>query len=114
MGEIVYTKRICAELRAINAMVVPYSASMRNQAGFVDRIVIHRYWSGFLEFKGLNTTIKKHQEITIKQINDRQPATAFVIREPGLIQNHKGETLVEFVTAKEMIACLARLRESAT
>lgn len=111
MSEIPYTHEVYKKLELLNAIVIPYVASMRNKPGVPDRIIVHKYWSGFLEFKGVRTPIKKNQELTIKELNKRDPGCAFVIRERGLIQNHLGETLAEFSDEKELLKELAWIRK---
>lgn len=111
-GEIAYTKLMCNELELINAIVIPYSASMRNRPGTPDRIIVHAYWMGFLEFKGEKTPIKKNQELTIKEMNKRQPGCAFIVRKPGVVEDHIGNWLGSFKTAKELIVLLVELKKS--
>jgi len=51
MGESAMTRDVCAALRCCNTMVLPVVAGRMMPAGWPDRYVAHRAWSGWIEFK---------------------------------------------------------------
>lgn len=116
-SEIPYTRTICDLLRNHNAEIIPYVASERNRPNVPDRIIWHRYWHGFIEFKGVDTAIRPGQRILINELNKRVPGSAFVVRAAtlvktnpaGFIQTSDGVTLAEFVTVLEMLHDLREL-----
>lgn len=116
--EIKFTKTLCDGIVACNGVVIPYTASMRSRPGVPDRHIIHRYWWGWLEMKDDDGRLSQLQRSIIKQMNDRQPGSAFVIRRAaccgpkeviGTIEDCDGTVLAEFSGVVEMLKDLREL-----
>lgn len=82
------TAPFCKSLLQCNAMVYPLVGSMFAPAGWPDRLIIHPYWTGLIEFKDTDTVIEPHQWERIRQINKVHPYFAFVVRFPLQGQHH--------------------------
>lgn len=65
------------------------------QPGWPDRYVHHKYWAGWLEIKGEKTRVTDLQAKVMRELNNRRPGSAFVLRLPGLIESESGETLAD-------------------
>lgn len=118
--ECAWTRSICQKLEAHGCKVRSIVASRMQQPGWPDRWVTHRLWHGHLEFKGEDTVLTALQRIVIRDINLRQPGTAFVVRcaqkpnwpEAGRIEDHDGKVLHEFDNVRGLLAGLHHLRAS--
>lgn len=120
-SEIPYTRFVCGLMEnRFNAVVIPYVASQRNRPNVPDRIVWHKYWQGFIEFKGVDTPLRDGQRIMINMLNARCPGSAWVVRAAtrnasdahGYIQKIVGnglETVAEFKTVLELFQDLREL-----
>lgn len=106
MPEIKFTRKICKELERVNGMIIPYVASMRNMPGVPDRYLVHKHWSGWLEFKGVHTKLQLNQKLVMRKMRERG-CPAFVVREPGVVETEEGEILGEFVNVTQLIQILA-------
>jgi hypothetical protein len=85
------------------------------EPGWPDRYVHHRYWHGWLEFKGEHTRLDKKQRIIIARLNERVPDSAFVVRWPDRIEDEEGELLATFNgTGHDLIEALKLLKENTT
>lgn len=51
INESIFTRMICDNLRANNALVIPFTASASSLPGVPDRFILHKSFSGFVEFK---------------------------------------------------------------
>lgn len=87
MKESAWTAKVCRELEMMNAVILPIVAQTKMPPGWPDRYIHHRYWQGFVEFKGETTVLAKHQEQRIGQLNERAPGSAFIAR---LLPGSKG------------------------
>lgn len=96
MRESVWKKGILEDMERCNTMVFHIVASLMQEPGWPDEHVTHRYWQGFIEFKGEKTRLEKKQEIIIRELNKRQPMSAVIARYPDRIENHKGELIAHF------------------
>lgn len=80
-----WTKQICDEMTKSGAIVAPLVASGA-QNSLPDRLVVHRDWSGLLEFKGEKTILRLNQAIMIRNMVSRDPDFVYIVRFPDLIQ----------------------------
>jgi hypothetical protein len=97
MTETQLTNELCKALEDVGAYVKAHVASAMNPSGWPDRWLCHRLWHGHIEFK-LGTSLTPLQAKRIKEVNRRQPGTAFVVRfaEGGLrIEGADGMMLSE-------------------
>lgn len=74
------TAKVCKELRELGALVYPVVAGRFAAPGWPDRIVWHRQWCGFVEFKAAKTVVQPVQWEVVRQLNIRQPFSAIVAR----------------------------------
>lgn len=79
MGECSWTRKVCETLRGQNALVYPLVGNAFAPAGWPDRYVAHRYWNGFLEFKGDNTKVELHQQDVICELR-KHGVSVWVVR----------------------------------
>jgi hypothetical protein len=77
------TRAFCAALAARGALVKAHVASLMNDSGWPDRWICHRLWHGHLEFKGPRTAVTALQAKRIREVEARQPGTAYVARFVG-------------------------------
>lgn len=96
MRESEFKRRVLDGVTRCNGMVFHIVASMMQEPGWPDEYIQHRYWRGFLEFKGKNTRLSAKQKIIIRELNERCPGSAYVVRYPDRIENEKGELIVNF------------------
>lgn len=111
-SEIPFTRRVCEEMTEAGAFVIPYVASS-HASGIPDRMVVHRQWSGWLEFKGVTTPVKKRQSLMMKQMHARDPGIVFIVREGeggdhGTLEDVWEMTIGEFDTGRELIELLVK------
>ena len=93
MGEMEFTSRITKEMKDCNAMIYPLIQYSKTEGahrfgvpkGWPDRYVAHRYYQGFLEFKGAKTRIIQEQRYIISELRNRG-VNVYVIREPNIIE----------------------------
>lgn len=131
MLEKIFRTRICNELRACNAIVLPIiggvasgykdraGVSYAMEAGMPDIFCAHKYWSGFIEFKGEKTRLTTKQKDMIAKLNKRSNILAIVCRcvdiispvsEKYRIENEKGELLGVFHDGLSLVKKLAELK----
>ena len=79
------TRDICKDLVALGALVFVLHGN-NVVSGLPDRLIVHRDWSGLLEFKDNNTELRANQRINIKNMVLRDPDFAYIVRFPNLIQ----------------------------
>lgn len=113
-----WTKRVCDELRKCNALVFSLIAQRAGEAGWPDRYVCHKLWSGWLEFKGNATKLKRKQAFVIRELNVRQPGSAFIIRKDGskddgggIIEDHEERLMLRFKNSKDLLKKLLLLHK---
>lgn len=115
-GECAWTRRTCEALTRLGCKVRAIVATRRQQPGWPDRWLCHERWHGHLEFKGVETKLTTLQRIVIREINLRQPGTAFVVRragpdaDAGYIEDHDENELWRFDDAAGLLEGLATLR----
>ena len=95
MKENKFAAKITANLRKCNALVLSVVGSRMQQNSWPDAYVAHRYWTGWIEFKGENTVLRKDQAILIEELWTRG-VEAYVVRYPYYIESYKGEQLGTF------------------
>lgn len=85
-GEMDFTRKVCESLVKCNCKVIALTGSLRQEPGLPDRIVWHRFWRGFIEFKGMRTKLTKRQIAVMSELNARRTGSAFVLRAPGTLE----------------------------
>lgn len=87
MGELRWTARVCNQMRANGAIVQANVGDARSGKGWPDRTIVSHVIGAvvFLEFKDDETEVSAIQAYTIRQINQRAPGSAFIVRWPGSI-----------------------------
>jgi hypothetical protein len=106
MGEIAWTRRICNEMKACNALVFACVGGPMQEPGWPDRYVHHTYWSGWLEFKGVRTTVKLKQKIILRKLG----RCGYVARQPNRIETADGKLVALFDgTGLGLLKCLRDL-----
>lgn len=103
------SRRLYRELRAHNALVLALVAHRAQEGGWPDCFVCHTLWQGWLEIKADKTIISTKQHYIIQELNARHAASAFVIRLPDRIEDTKGELILRFTDAKDLLLKLHRV-----
>lgn len=111
MAESKFRRKIVKELERHNAVVIPYVAHMRNRPGVPDCHVIHKWWSGWIEFKDVSTALRKDQQLVMREMNRRVPATAFIVRAPGIVESEELKELFRFESVREMLEGIAAIKQ---
>jgi len=114
MKEGQWTRKVCASLKKCNAVIFACVAQAMQEPGWPDRWICHRRWRGWLEFKGVNTRLSAIQRKKIDDLNARQPGSAYVVRQPGIVEDTKGNELARFTTAVELLKILEELTNEAS
>ena len=91
-----WTKGVCGEMTKCNALVFACVGGVMQTAGWPDRYVAHKLWTGWLEFKGEKTRLTIKQHHIIYTLNKKRPGTAYVIRWPNRIEDCNGDLLANF------------------
>lgn len=113
MNESQWTRAICDDAKMLNTKVTAFVGSMMQEDGIPDRYWCHTYWCGWLEFKGPKTKLRPKQRIFIREHSERQPGSAYVIRQPDRIENHLGELVAYFDgTAQGLLLVLNELHRT--
>jgi hypothetical protein len=64
-----------------------------------------------IEFKGPKTVLEPLQAVRIRELNERAPGFAFVVRLPNRVEDHEGKLLAEFdTTALGLLRTLQELK----
>lgn len=71
MTESQRTRKLDRELRELGAMVLPIVAGNMQPAGWPDRYVASKQWTGWLEFKSENGKLSPLQRATMKDLQAR-------------------------------------------
>jgi hypothetical protein len=66
------------------AMIFPIVASKMQPPGWPDRIVVHKGWTGFIEFKGESTAVRPVQVVVMRNLRKRGKIV-YLAREPGIL-----------------------------
>lgn len=107
-----WTRVMCKQMRMCNAKVIAIVASSMQEPGLPDRLIWHKYWHGFLEFKGSKTAVTGEQTSKIRELNGRVPDSAYVVREPDRIENCCGILVARFDgTGSGLLQTLRRLHD---
>lgn len=109
-----FTKRFCRRLENLGALVFPIVAHPRQHPGWPDRVIIARWWSGLLEFKGPRTAVRPLQRIIGGRIRERDPDAAYVLRadsndgESGRLQDFDGNDIFSFDSVETLVEWFRR------
>jgi len=117
------TVRICRELTARGCKVIAVVGSMRQEEGLPDRIVWHRRWQGFVEFKAHDGKLSAIQRAQMTQLNARRPGSAWVCRMGATnegrwqLEDEDGRLLATFPGTGEalleaLVGCTEELRKT--
>jgi len=112
MKESKFTKEVCSKMKNCGATIVPYVGNYRQQNGVPDRYVCHQLWQGWLEFKTTKGRLSTAQKIFIQRMNLSRKGVAFVVREPNIIENEKGDTLSHFANGFDLLLKLYHITEN--
>lgn len=96
MNETQWTKTITDDMKKCNAMVFAIVGSLMQEPGWPDRFISHSVWQGHLEFKGVKTKLEAKQAFIVRELNRRKEGTAYVIRQPDRIEDHRGSLVDHF------------------
>jgi hypothetical protein len=80
MSECEKTREFCLRLESVGAYIFPIVAHKRQQPGWPDRYISHVLWHGFVEFKDWKTPVQLNQRLRLREMNRRQPGSAWVAR----------------------------------
>jgi hypothetical protein len=106
--EIKWTKKICKELEAQGAMIFPIVASRMQPPGWPDRIIVHKNWTGFIEFKGESTAIRPVQVVVMRNLRKRGKIV-YLAREPGILYDPYDYRVVgDFGSAAAMLELIVQ------
>jgi len=114
MSECKKTRELCKELVGLGAEVVPYVGSRRQPSGYPDRLIWHKLWYGWIEFKDTRTKVAKLQRHRMQCLHERVSGSVFVVRfgnsyDRGTIENHEGDILGKWHSAAGLLRTLADL-----
>ena len=109
MKETDFAKKITKNIRDCNGLVLSVVGNRMQQNSWPDIYVAHRYWTGWIEFKGLKTMLRKDQAKLLEGLRERY-IEAYVVRAPNMIEDHNGN-LLELFDPKVPVDLLKRLRE---
>lgn len=105
------TRALCEDLKRLNTKIFSIVGNRMQEPGIPDRYISHKLWHGWIEFKDEGTQLTEKQAYLIRELNKRQPASAFVIRFPDRIEDHEGSLMIRFVDAKDLLKRLFLLRK---
>ena len=107
------TRKIDALLRRRNAIVFAIVGGMRQQDGWSDRYIAHRYWSGWIEFKDTKTRVRDLQRIRIRELNERG-VEAYIVRftDDGLCVQDHADTVLANCQPETLLETLQSIRGS--
>lgn len=89
-GEMDFTKQICKELEDRGADVYPVVAGRLGRSKYPDRLVTHRDWMGWLEFKGVTTVLQKAQKLRLERLRRCRAGSAWVVRRRDAESTRRG------------------------
>jgi hypothetical protein len=95
MKETDFAKKITKNLRNCNALVLSVVGNRMQQNSWPDIYVAHKYWIGWIEFKGEKTKLRKDQAMLLEELWKRG-VEAYVVRCPNLIESYTGNSLETF------------------
>lgn len=107
MKESEWTRIICGQLKAMNAIVFAVVGGTMQEPGIPDRYICHTKWQGWLEFKGGKTKVAAKQRIWIRRHNERRPGSAFVVRYPGYVEDGDGVSVCHFTNGRQLLEFLS-------
>lgn len=111
------TRALCRALEKCGALTFAVVGSTMQRAGWPDRWILHRDWTGWLEFKAHDGSVSAVQRTTLAGMNDRRPGTAYVVRfgppgKPllGRVETENSDVLSPWTgDARELLETLSRL-----
>ncbi len=80
MNESEWTRKLDKTFTAMGGYTIPIVGGMRGKNGVADRYWIHKRWAGWIEFKSDTRRMEALQVAFLKEVWQRQPGTAFVVR----------------------------------
>jgi hypothetical protein len=95
MKENEFARIVTKALRQCNAEVLSIVGNKMQAPAWPDIFVAHRYWVGFIEFKGVETVLRRDQRIKIGKLTDKG-VNVFVVRCPEFIEDEWGNRLTVF------------------
>ena len=117
MNESAFTKEICDKIKKCNGMIYPLiGQKIETKAGKIyagqvawpDRLIVHKYWQGLIEFKGLKTKLRDEQRIIIRRLKERG-MSVYVVRYPGVVQDEEGNELCVIMDGLDLLKKLRDL-----
>lgn len=112
--ETTWTRTVCAELELAGAATYPLIGSKFAPRGWPDRYIHSSRWCGFIEFKGIDTPLEKHQRQLINELNRIKPQSVFIARLErvdglgwsGCLTDTDESVLGRFTSGKELLELL--------
>ena len=95
MKENVFAKKITKNIRDCNGLVLSVVGSRMQENSWPDIYVAHKYWTGWIEFKGEKTRLRKDQALKLEQLCERGVQT-YVVRYPNRIESYTGNLMCKF------------------
>lgn len=90
------TREFCKLLSNCNALILPIVGSIYTPPGWPDRYIAHPLWNGFIEFKEATTRLQPHQERILRELNKRNPHSAYLCRFLDLIEGEQWIFSIEY------------------
>jgi hypothetical protein len=78
-----FGRRVAEALRSRGAMIYPMIANRNAPAGWPDKLVWSRAWTGLLELKAANTLIESIQALQLYRLHRLRPGYAVLYRQAG-------------------------------
>lgn len=110
MSESFFRTKLCTNLRKFGAVVIPIVGSRRQMAGTPDIYLSHKRVQTWIEFKGKKTVIREIQLVMMRKLYE-SGSGIFIIKEPNLILDWKGDQLGKYETTMDLICKLQEYRE---
>ena len=112
MKENEFAKRMTKAIRDCNGIVLSVVGNKMQQAAWPDIYVAHRYWQGWIEFKGHRTVLREDQRRMIEELHKRG-VNAVVVRyhpEGCMIETEHG-VLLDIFNMDDDFDLLKKLRD---
>jgi hypothetical protein len=108
------TRKLCRDLTALGAKVIAIVGDEMQEPGLPDRIIWHKRWRGWLEFKSHDGVVAPAQLAQMTQLNRRVPNSAWVVRCPGdmwTLEEPSGALVAKFHDAAGLLKLLGSLED---
>jgi hypothetical protein len=106
MKEGTFTQTVIEALKRVNTEVLVLVMSRGTTSGWPDRYISHTKWRGWLEFKTRKGGLRQDQIRVMNSLNDKHPGSAYVIREPDVIELVDGTRIDVFTSALGLLQIL--------